>query len=778
MATEFVGIREYLAIVLRHLWLVLAITAVAVGWTANTIRKTPPIYRSISTVRLVDTRQAMTGQGEGGFDKFNRMTDPIESQIQLLRSRSVAAIAVDQKGLRLIPSEKQPFVEQVSDIKVADNATADSVVLTFASGGVTAQTSRAQVSGSYGQPILIEGISFTVTAQPQVSRTVFQVVSREAAIGHVLGGINALARPKTDLLDLSFTGTEPNETRRVANAMAESFQIANASNAQQQSRRRRIFLEGQLRQTDSMLANASGAYSAYRSGRQVFSSTAKAGAQEAGLVNIDMRRAELDAERRTYQSLLAGAERAKDESSGNLEVLLASPGIASNPVVAQLYAQLTAYKKNREDFLTAGAAQSNPDVVALNGLIESTSSKLISAVRAQIQSLTARIESLDRLRASGASEIAAAPAGETQETQLAQRVQTIQKMADQLREDLQKAKMAEAVEAGQVEIVDLANTPGYQLPTGSSRKAALGLLVGLLLGVGAAVFVDGLNTSIRKRSDIERVLQIPGLAVIPRLTEITGGRKGIPRLLAKSVQRRTHENGNGRKGTPADELVTVLDIRSAGAEAYRTLRTNLIFSQAVRALRTLVITSASPGEGKTTTAANLSVSFAQQGLRVLIIDCDLRRARLHKMFGVPREPGFTDLLLGTASEEDVTAVTSVTGLYVISAGSLPPNPSELLGGDRARRALASLTEAYDLLIIDTPPLLAASDAAILATIADGAIVVLKAGETENAAAQQAVHQLTSVGARVVGAVLNDPDTKVPQYGAYYRYEYSGAGAAD
>jgi capsular exopolysaccharide synthesis family protein len=148
------------------------------------------------------------------------------------------------------------------------------------------------------------------------------------------------------------------------------------------------------------------------------------------------------------------------------------------------------------------------------------------------------------------------------------------------------------------------------------------------------------------------------------------------------------------------------------------------------------------------------------------------------MFGVAREPGFTDLLLGTATEEEVTNVTSITGLYVISAGSLPPNPSELLGGKGAHRTLAALTEAYDLVIVDTPPLLAASDAAILSTIADGAVVVLKAGETENAAAQQAVHQLTSVGARVVGAVLNDPDTKVPQYGAYYRYEYSYVGAED
>nr|MBA3403928.1 CpsD/CapB family tyrosine-protein kinase [Gemmatimonadaceae bacterium] len=192
-------------------------------------------------------------------------------------------------------------------------------------------------------------------------------------------------------------------------------------------------------------------------------------------------------------------------------------------------------------------------------------------------------------------------------------------------------------------------------------------------------------------------------------------------------------------------------------------------------LRTVVITSASPGEGKTTTAANLAVSFAQQGMRVLLVDCDLRRARLHKLFDLPREPGLTELILGNGDVEQLSRTTDVTGLYVMPAGQLPPNPAELLGSDATRRVLAGLAEAYDMIIIDTPPLLAASDAAILATIADGVIVVLRAGATESAAAQQAMQQLNAVGARIVGAVLNDPDAQVPRYGAYYRYDYAGSG---
>jgi capsular exopolysaccharide synthesis family protein len=134
----------------------------------------------------------------------------------------------------------------------------------------------------------------------------------------------------------------------------------------------------------------------------------------------------------------------------------------------------------------------------------------------------------------------------------------------------------------------------------------------------------------------------------------------------------------------------------------------------------------------------------------------------------------TELVLGHEEHEAVTRETSIRGLYVIPSGNLPPNPSELLGGDRMRKALASLSEAFDLIIIDTPPLLAASDGAILATLSDGVVVVLRAGSTESEAAQQAMQQLSSVGARVVGAVLNDPDAKVPMYSGYYHYEYAGA----
>lgn len=226
-------------------------------------------------------------------------------------------------------------------------------------------------------------------------------------------------------------------------------------------------------------------------------------------------------------------------------------------------------------------------------------------------------------------------------------------------------------------------------------------------------------------------------------------------------------------------LVSATDGRSSGAEAYRTLRTNLLFSAAVSALRRVVITSPGPAEGKSTTAANLAIAFAQQGHRVLLIDCDLRRARVHRLFDASQSPGLTNVLVSGVAPSEAIRPTKVDGLMILPSGALPPNPAELLGSAAMKALLDRLSESYDLLILDTPPLLAASDAAIVSRMVDGALLVVRAGTTERSAVQTSVQQLATVGARVLGTVLNDPDAEVPKYSRYYNYynyyEYSANG---
>ncbi|HEY9450002.1 MAG TPA: CpsD/CapB family tyrosine-protein kinase, partial [Gemmatimonadaceae bacterium] len=225
-------------------------------------------------------------------------------------------------------------------------------------------------------------------------------------------------------------------------------------------------------------------------------------------------------------------------------------------------------------------------------------------------------------------------------------------------------------------------------------------------------------------------------------------------------------------------LVTVNDVHSAGAEAYRTLRTKLLFSRAAGTLKTIVVTSPFTQDGKSTTAANLATAFAQHGMRTLLVDCDLRRPTQHEIFRVPREPGLTELLASDGIVAGTGRRTNIEGLSLITAGALPPDPSELVGSARMRTILARFAESFDVIVIDSPPVLPVADAAILATLADGALLVVRAGSTNRKAAQLAVQQLEDVDARVLGVVLNDPKAQVPlydQYGyaSYYSYGEKG-----
>jgi succinoglycan biosynthesis transport protein ExoP len=216
----------------------------------------------------------------------------------------------------------------------------------------------------------------------------------------------------------------------------------------------------------------------------------------------------------------------------------------------------------------------------------------------------------------------------------------------------------------------------------------------------------------------------------------------------------------------------VNDTHSPVSEAYRKLRTSLIFSQTTRELRKVVVTSSSAAEGKSTTAANLAISFAQQGMRVLIVDADLRRPSIHQIFRLEREPGLSELILDRATLEQVTQQTLVPNLWAVTAGVQPPNPAEMIAGPRMRSIIGMFDAQFDMIIFDTPPILAASEGPVLSVRSDGVVVVVRAGETDRRSVQLAVHQLRTVGANTLGVVLNDVDGKVPKYGYYDAYYYT------
>jgi len=220
---------------------------------------------------------------------------------------------------------------------------------------------------------------------------------------------------------------------------------------------------------------------------------------------------------------------------------------------------------------------------------------------------------------------------------------------------------------------------------------------------------------------------------------------------------------------PNELLVTLVDPRSPVSEAYRTLRTNLQFISPDKPLRTLLITSPGPEEGKSTMLANLAVAIAQGEKKVILIDCDLRRPSLHRLFGLGRRQGLTTMIVDDqAFAHPPLQATGVAGLQLLASGELPPSPSDLLGSQRMDRVLAALKESADMLLIDAPPLMAVSDAAILASKVDGVVLVVSAGQTRRDSVQAAKAKLEKVNARLVGAVL----TNAPRDASIGSYYYS------
>ena len=314
-----------------------------------------------------------------------------------------------------------------------------------------------------------------------------------------------------------------------------------------------------------------------------------------------------------------------------------------------------------------------------------------------------------------------------------------------LLQSYEQMRLTAAQTADNVSVFRRAEMPDFDQPIRPRKimNTALAGVVGGMLAVGVAFLVEYLDDTVKTPEDVSRALGLDTLGVIGKLA----------------------------KGT--EELVSVARPLSPVSEAFRVLRTNIRFSSVDKPIRTLLVTSAGPTEGKSTTAANLAAVMAQAGLKAIVVDADLRRPRLHQVFGIHPRGGLTGSLLEGTMDGRLQP-SQVEGLAVLPAGERPPNPSELLGSRRLRELLGLLTQHVDVVVIDSPPVLPVTDAAVLAQNVDGVLLVVDAGETRRGIAQHAVESLRQVGANVIGAVLNRVPTGKRGYYHYYR-EYYGDG---
>jgi polysaccharide biosynthesis transport protein len=793
-ASDSLSLGQIFGVLRRRYRLILLMTVLGIAGGAYLAIKTPASYKAVATIRLAGERRSLTGTIEDNEtpEMSSRTMDPILSLAQGVRSQSVMGAVVDSLGLQLSSVTPDFGLNKVDKIWVNPQAGADTIQVTFYQNGVKAQLRNREARARYGEVLDLGDARFAITAVPDLPSAQLAIIPHQMAVDKLTTGILVAPRTGTDVIDVTYLSSNPRLSQRVVNMTVTEFKHLSILSAKEKSTRRREFLEQQLKQTDSMLIRAQAELAAFRSRQQLASTQDQMSAQQTSMLTLDTRRTELEADRQTFAALETQLKKGDDASQMEaIRALASSPALADNPTISDYYHQLQLYQF-KVDSMTTGpwkAAPTNPDLMQFRSMIVTRKNDLKQAVASHVATLDAKIAALRNLRAQRGQSLGILPAMAEEEARLTSRVQSLTSSSDDVRRDYQKARMAEEVEAGDLDIVDLAGTPYAPIWATAPLKLGLGLLLGLLLGIGGAFLLEALNTSIRKPEDLEGALHVPGLAVIPRLT--SGPSPAPRRGLLRPGKRAELES----KRANASALGTVTQPFSIGVEAFRMLRTSLVWCEQGDNMKTLVVTSAAPGEGKTLTSANLSVTFAYDGLRVLLVDCDVRRPRLHGLFQVPRSPGLMELLTpsfnGNDGSEsltfnpsagrtdsgrpvtDVVRPTNVRGLSLLTCGALPTNPSGLLSGVRMRVLLQELAKSFDLVILDTPPVLATADAGILGSLADGVLLVVRAGQTDRVAAKRAHQQLVNVGARVVGTVLNDPGGEVSQYGDYYYpYDYA------
>ena len=320
--------------------------------------------------------------------------------------------------------------------------------------------------------------------------------------------------------------------------------------------------------------------------------------------------------------------------------------------------------------------------------------------------------------------------------------------------------LTRALKVEYAQIVDRAVSPDKAVKPRLIINLALGLVLGTLLGCGLAVLASQMDRRLRTAEAVEAL----GLTVLGLLPQIESSRLG--------ANARKGRNRRNKGASPERDLFVHYNPKSPVAECCRTVRTNLTFSSADHPYRALLVTSASPREGKTTVSLSLAISLAQSGKRVLLVDTDLRKPRTHRALGLRSSPGVTSLLVSGQDPESVVQQTEVPGLFFLGSGPIPPNPSELLHTEQFGNLINACKEHYDLVLFDSPPLTAVTDAAIIAPQVDGTLFVIHAERTTRDSLQSALRQLRDVNANLVGGVLNDVNLGSQRYGRGSYYYYS------
>jgi len=729
------SLHDYWRIIWGRKWIVILTVVVITGSAVAFSFLQTPIYEASTTLYLKEAQD-----GPGQIDMFGRMsflsTDiEMNTQVEILRSRSV----MEEVARRLFSP-------------------------------VATQEEKAGKTGEFAKQDELESLS----------QIVERLRKRRVSVTHI---------PDTRLITVTASYNDAEIAQLISNTLTEVFIERDVSSRRRESTAALDFLSGEAGKTEENLRQAEENLREYKEKEGFAELSGKAKLTVERLSNLE---SEHESTRISRQELNNRLSEIRSQLEKVDKVWVSSTYISDNPVVQMLRSRLTdleiRYAQVSREF-----SSDDPQVTHLRAQIEETKKELKSKVQtvvagktetinpiytelytklvsyeAEVNALSAKEDGLGSLLAKYENEVNKLPQQELTLARLEREKQVNAELYAILVKARNEAEIASASTIGTIEVVDPAPRPTRPVKPKKGQNALIGSLSGLMLGVLFCFVLERSDKTVKTEDEVKKLLNLPILGVIPRAG--AQGTSGGRYLYQPSERKKRKEIKAGvleENRTPV-ELITRDLPKSPTSEAYRVLATNLQFAQLERKLKTLVVSSSIPLEGKTSVAINLAITLASARSRVLLVDADLRFPMIHKIFKLDIVPGLTDVLTGLESPEWVVhSVEGVDNLNLLTSGSVPPNPSELLRSSRMKELILEIQKEYDKVLFDCPPLLGLADATILSTNVDGVLLVVGANEVDRQAVQKAKETLAKVRARILGVILNKVEPEHSGYGKYY-----------
>ena len=703
---------DYLLVLRKHQWLILTFLVTVVTLVSIATFKMKPVYEATARIEIDrDAPSVLPFQAMNSDAAFEDMQNYIETQSKVLQSDTLAMETI--KKLNLINDP--------------------------AFGGVPGGHEALPVLSPTGEPITRPGI-----------------------LSAFEGSLSVKLVPNTRLLDVTFEATDPRLAARVLNKHLEEFQAQNFSNRLSSSTNASSYLTDELNDTKQSFEAAEQKRLQYERENQIWTVDEKQNITTQKVSEIDK---ELTAAQEDRIKKQADFEMA---SKGNVDAL---PAIRESSQIASL---TNKQSELRQQYIAETTAKLGPNFPSVKALQEQIKN-IDVLVANEKKNIVGRIEQDYRIAQQRETLLTQAlDKQKVEANQMAEKlveynllvrdVESNKQMYDGLSQKLKEAGISAGLHPENIRIIDPAMVPSTPSRPNRARNILMAFLVGLIGGLGLAFLREYMDNTVKTPDDIERLAKLPSLAVVPSFGALDGGKRSRMSKLLNSA------SANGKDMNV--ELVSYSMPQSQVSEAFRSLRTSLLLSQAEHPPQVILVTSALPREGKTTAAVNLAVTLAQLGDRTLLIDADLRKPGVTRALSLPegKYAGLSSYLAGVSSMDLVTVPHPVIpNLCVVPTGPIPPNPADLLSSSRMHQGINELRSEYKFIVVDSPPVMAATDAVILSVLVDGVLLVVRSGETPKEAFTRTRDLLSGVKCRMLGVLLNAVDSSAPDY--YYSYRY-------